>query len=358
VPGIALKFLSNPALLSSLFPGYSQAAGEPEIFENYGGGGVGLWSPLLKISSLEGALLAPVPWLEQIRLFGKYGADAVVVGSSRVFMSVVPQLLSEGIATKEAMEPKVLVFGKYLITGADLIALADRMRMGRQHARLLILGFPRDQALEGARFMADLEQQGAELKHQRFEELRATGKRIERAVEWRRITPCLFCNLVRMELEGGVTVGDTQLSFSKAYSGDLPALERFMHSALTLSEKQPEEACDLSKTRSFLKAMFTRYLEAADHVLLYTVPETPLSYKELPPCFLPAYRDMLKELAGPQVTTLDEDWNAYGLDLRDYVHPSTDNPAEARLDFGHVNYHGAVKVTRRLSRTVAELLAR
>jgi hypothetical protein len=348
--GAALPLLENPELFASVFPGYGAARTDAALWDRY----FTLPFDSRVFSSALSARSQPqvmTSWTGALALHAAYGADALLFGSSEVFTGLAPALLSRALATPASAEPKVLSLAVGNMSPEAVALAAGAAADTGRRARLAVWGYSLWNAYPSAHsesLRPDL------MRSWNARNGRTLRERLREAapVSWDDLMP-LSLQLV-WDAKHASTHGD--VTFSLPASGDAATIERDA-AALTprVSEFEgiTEAACGLDGAARELDAALAQLLRAADKVLLYVPPTTPLERASVPPCFEPAVRRLLESRAGARVAVRMEDWRSYGLSYRDYLKPSN-RDGRAWIDPNHVNAGGTLKVSALVGRWAAE----
>lgn len=274
--------------------------------------------------------------LGALGLAREQGADVLLFGISDTFIPVTPAGLG--------VEGKVLHVGRGNLLPEAVVLYARALR-GRPKARLAVWGHslvyarrdPSDSLVLGGVRSLYRDWRGREVvsrwdyrfPHPSWSLIVGPGLQEAREVE-----------------NEGLLIPDAEAADPKRLRAFLAAHDEGGHVIVS-----GPDACDLRGLSARDDAALAALLEVADRVLLWLPPTDVLDRAKAPACLLPSFQELMRSKAGPRVAVEASDWDAYGLDDRDYLYASR-VPGFKRIDPIHANAAGGAKITARLGALV------
>ncbi len=359
--GMALDALDDAGIFSEFYPGYESARGDGALWRSYFARDFDfdVFTPTLNREKTVpmGIYLS---WLGCLDLHRRHGADIVYMGSSETFRDIVPARIAMGLngggrGLKDGV--KVLPCATGAMTIREAQFTAEHLRGEGRRPRWILWGFSFWSVY--TKYLTDSARRDA-MNRLAFESSFELSRIFPR-VTWDVLFPMSYKALLEarnnarqryVSESGPAALGEyvvpTALANDPAAVDAIAAGYKPHQGAL--SEIGPGD-CELGAVGKTVDAAIASMLVAADNLLIYIPPTTPLHYAAAPSCLLPAVRSLLLKRRSPRVQVLVDDWKAYGLDYSDYLYASM-NPRYLRIDENHTSYKGALKVSDRITAVI------
>jgi hypothetical protein len=370
--GAAIDLLSDRGLFDQLFPGYGESLFQDKAFWRayfrYDFGPVSFLGNERGLTA-QGFVVA-YSWAGCFAIYKKYGADVVVLGSSETYKALIPATLAAEIAPVFSQKPRVLYCTTHgmpletvMMTVEELLALSPTK------PKAIVWGYSFWTSYLRSPTLAVYQHEITD-EYARYQRLKtrpvANSSFLDRIAALNRFKIADYLP---------ATNWDDVMSFSLAKA----------RTALGRTEQGNREGVYVSRrVLDSDDVTFNRYLDAnlkayydlvrgisdadcptaaeapvglaidalrrlSTNVFIYVPPTTDHHRRTVPPCFIPAVMTMLRNAAaGRDVSFLDADPAAFGVNNRDFIHPTLDKEV-FYFDINHANAAGSEKITRKVA---------
>lgn len=370
--GLGIDVLADVSLLDSVFPGYGQALYQDKKF----------WNNYFKTEFGPNALIQSKPnllkegfrvsysWTGCFSIYEKYGADVLVLGSSEVYMGLIPGLLAEVMTPLFTRPPKVL-FCVTPAMSAETVKLTaqELIRLHGQKPQIIIWGYSFWAAYTRSTKLAGYQNE----KNKEFAEYfrrenlanrewyssifnfisNAKGSDFFPKIGWDDVLEfsvtkarSVTANQAGGDAEG-VNVRKENLSLDDAHlSAHLRSTLKPYYDitrGITVSD------CLMGGADAIFEDAAIELKQLSPNVFVYLAPTTLHHRRTVPECFLPNVKLMLTHVSEKEgIHLLATETEGFGLGDRDFIHPTLDSD-RFYFDINHTNYFGAQKITREIS---------
>ena len=335
---------ARPELFAAVFPGYGGAEGDGALWRRYFGE---LFDQTVLVAPLGASVSASS--LGGLDLFRARGGDLALLGVSDTFIPVPAGVLADALAKEGVPGLKVLQLARGNETPEAVLWYARGLRSAGRRLKVAAWGvsltYVRRDPLR-AMMQGDLRS------------LYLSWKAENLIARWDRKFPHPTWDLfVGPGLQKAAAIEDEGRLIDAPDAATAEKLKVALEArddGRDLLSKDPAD-CDLTATSAQVDAAVAELSKTADAVFLFIPPTAPLTRRLGPGCALPALQTLVRAKAGPRVLVETADWDAYGLDYRDYVEPSS-QPGKWKLDPIHANPGGATKIASYLAKRLAPAL--
>ena len=366
--GVGIRLLDDAVLFDSVFPGYAAAIPDRPLWARY----FRQWFHRASFNPLLSRPGAGVEvwnsWTGNLDLFSRYGADVVILGNSQS-TALSPGFLRDRFAAAgpALRGGKILPFFIMAMQPDEMVLALQVMNASGRKARVAVLAYSLDILIPRSGGGGPAKNQNVEVfgkwRHQNMW-LRAKLDSAARLLDWNRIVwfhrgmlEYAGKNKVSSRRIDGFTAHKGALEASWAFpdglAGDEGALEKI--AAATPVERSTLDyfgaSCDLTKAAASLDRILNEMQAVAPRVVVYLTPTTPLYRRSFPDCITEGVRKMLRSRAGERVIVETGDWDSYGLDYKDYVHP-WERSGFSRIDLSHSNFSGSQKIVSKIGELI------
>ena len=354
--GLGVNVLSSPVLFQQLFPGYPEAMRlDGDLWARYFSH---RFNSDVRIPALGASAetFVSTPWMGCLDIFGKYGADVLILGDSEVSRSLYPFKIAGAFGkgtrvlacTRDGMTPMAL---KQVVE-----ILHERIQTGKSHpVARIILGFSLRWIDSPSHWTTDLAEE-EEIKLARnilaFEPKLLIGK-----MDWKNLLPLTLDDLFSAQRAPDYYASNDfirKATVTYPYSATLPQA-RIPHLPEVINELAPyyhkiklggDLNChnELGITAPF-RELVSKLLTVGERVYVYRNPVTSFRVDEYPSCIATLIGRMFASVTSNRLFTRNESWESYGLEWKDFVLPLPD-PNIVSLNLNHTNYLGANKVNQ------------
>lgn len=359
--GIPLRVFQNRDLFNSIFPGFPFEQIDENFLKRYFQNNFvmnAVWSPLLN-KPYEPARMVSHSWTGSLDFFEKFGADAIVLGNSETYHSIVPLELQRLLSSKALSSPFKLL---------NCTEHAQSVESTTDIARVLASQNKKIEfALWGYSFWAHYKrssgyignQKGHKAQLEQYWKLHSEQPKSSFLKEFANssLFPFRLSDLIS-SFKAPTKKGDEikpvlfgkYLLIPDSIVMDSSAIEKEVNAVVAthgILEGVTEHDCDFDKISKEMDIAIKQLLKTANTVYLFIPPVTPSLVRAAPSCFFPGAQALLRSKANQRVKVNAEDWRWYDVEYKDYVFRNT-NTSINLFDNDHLNYAGALKATERL----------
>lgn len=361
--GVGFDIRGSPKAFEALFPGYpDEMRTDWSLWESYFSGSfeADVYLATFSPASRKG-FRAFISWTGCIDVFKKYGADLVVIGSSEVFRSIVPDELHRimGVAQRPL---KVLVCATGGMTDRAVYETAVEFLKTKNRPTAILWGYPLwSPAPPEARQAGQVDTMVA------YRSKSNPRKIISAIINWRisSFFPLFSWDLfpafvkkqqvenelaripngeIRIENLGLKTYKEKILNDSQALAGAVS--ESQLGEFKFFSDFQ---GCNDSDYLLNFKQTINLLRELAPRVYIFQTPVSPLQESSMPDCVKNLADNAIRLAAGIHGVHVWRGQNGgFGLDWSDFIQP-TPREKSYIFDRNHVNFGAAMKVTKALA---------
>ena len=367
--GLGVNLLAETTLIEAIFPGYGDLlAGNNQFWKKYfenefGANGYILSNP--KLSQYE--LKVSYSWMGCLDLYRSYGADILVLGSSEVYMGLIPELISRNMTPIFLRSPKVLFCATPAMTGTEVALTARELqKLESKKPDIVIWGYSFWSAYTNSKKLAEyhgdkikeLDRYLSKRKYKNMDPLESSLISIQSfsankffpKIDWDDIAEFTI-DKIRSNHSKYVTVGNSegvylkneQVTLDNAYLSEY--LKNSLKPYYAITQGVLNKDCDMSLAKSEYSNALSELKKLSNHIYVYLTPTTTHQRETVPHCFLPSVKKMLTgESRKEGVNLLVDSAEIFGIGNRDFIHPTL-NPELFYFDINHTNSQGAQKTT-------------
>lgn len=371
--GLGIDLLGDAALLASLFPGYGPALYQDEgLWDNYFSAEFGPDSFLQAKPELsrQGFRVA-YSWTGCFSIYEKYGADVLILGSSEVYKTLIPEQLAIELGTLFKTPPRVLFCVTHSMPVEAVIRTSQELiRLRDQKPGVVIWGYSfwlaytrstklatyqKDKNREFSDYLARRKYQSERRwysREPRFD-THSKGADFFPKIGWDDVLDFRLANALSIRTHQGDGGEEGVYVSREIYFQDDAHLSAYLRANLKpfydITRGISETDCSMGEAEAMLQKAVNELAHLSPNLFVYLAPTTLHHRSTVPECFLPNVKSMLKRVVKKEgANLLVADSEEFGLSDRDFVYPTLD-PKKFYFDTNHANYFGGQKITGQIS---------
>ncbi|MDP1682599.1 MAG: hypothetical protein Q8L39_12590 [Burkholderiales bacterium] len=371
--GLGIDLLGDASLLASLFPGYGPALYQDEGFwDNYFGSEFGPDSFLQAKPELsrQGFRVA-YSWTGCFSIYEKYGADVLILGSSEVYKTLIPEQLAKELGPLFKTPPKVLLCVTHSMpVEAVKLTTQELIRLRGQKPQVVIWGYSFWLAYTRSTKLASYQKDKnrefsdylARRKYQKERRWYSTQPRFAThskgadffpKIGWDDVLDFRLANALSIRAQQGNGGEEGVYVIREIYSQDDAHLSAYLRARLKpfydITRGISEIDCSMGEAETMFQEAVNELEQLSPNLFVFLAPTSLHHRSTVPECFLPNVKSMLKRVLKKEGTNiLVADSEEFGLRDRDFVYPTLDANV-FYFDTNHANYFGGQKITGQIS---------